>query len=153
MYETIFYSLIVIFFNFLFEYNIFIKMMTLDSLISAINFIRIYINKNLSDSQIVNKSNSLYAGTLLDRYIYYSIVYILYKIICVFLWRGDIYILNFLSTATIIPYLLNNILISKIFAIIREKKEMFVKIIISKICAITIKWYSKMYLDKEIKIA
>ena len=64
------------------EYNLFIKMITLDSLLNAIYFIKIFINNNLSDSQIVTEIGSIYTGTSLDRYIYYCLSYLFYKTVC-----------------------------------------------------------------------
>ena len=114
-------------------YNFFLKMITLDSLFNAIHFLGTYGNKNLSDSQIVLKSNSLYTGSLLDRYIYYSIIFSLYKIICMFLWRSESFILYFMGIMTIVPYIMNGILNSKIFNVIKEKKELLIKIVISEL--------------------
>jgi hypothetical protein len=53
---------------------------------------------------------------------------------------------------TIVPFIINKILTSKLFDIIRESKEMFVKVIISKIFTIIIKFYSKLYLNKDVAI-
>lgn len=134
------------------EHNFFLKMITIDSLFNAIHFFKIFINKNLTDSQIIRKTNTLYNGTLLDRYIYYLMIYSAYKCLCIFFWISNSFALYYLEILTIIPTVINIILKSKLFQIIREKKELFVKIIISKIFAIIIKFYSKLYLEKEIKI-
>lgn len=134
------------------DYNFFFKMITIDSLFNAIHFFKMYINKNLTESQIITKTNDLYKGSLLDRYIYYISIYLLYKSACIFFWLFDSFLLYYLGIVTIIPSIINIVLESKLFQIIREKKELLVKIIISKIFAIVIKLYSKMYLEKEIKI-
>ena len=134
------------------EYNLFIKMITLDSLLNAIYFIKIFINNNLSDSQIVTEIGSIYTGTSLDRYIYYCLSYLFYKTVCTLLWVGDISILYFMIIITILPPILNKILTHKIFLKIKEAKEMIVKIIIAKIFTKIIKFYSKLYLEREIKI-
>lgn len=153
MLEYVLYSTITILSSFIaYDYNFFLKMVTLDSLFNAIHFMTTFININLSESQIVTKSNSLYNGSLLDRYIYYSIVYGLYKIVCTFLWQANSFHLYFVGLMTIIPFIINKILKSKLFDIIREGKEYFVKVIISKILTIIIKFYSKIYLDKNANI-
>lgn len=153
IFESVLYSLITVSANFVaHEYNFFLKMVTLDSLFTAIHFLKTYINQNLSDSQIVLKSNSLYNGSLLDRYIYYSIIFGFYKIVCMFFWQHESPVLYFIGISTIIPFIMNKILITKLFDIIKDKKELLVKIIISKIFARIVKFYSKLYLEKDISI-
>jgi len=134
------------------DYNLFVKMITLDSLLNAIYFIKIFINNNLSESQIVTEIGSIYTGTSLDRYIYYFLSYLFYKTVCTLLWVSDISMLYFMIIMTILPPILNIILTHKIFLKIKEAKEMIVRIIIAKIFTKIIKFYSKLYLEREIKI-
>lgn len=153
MLDVIIYPMIVLITSFLsMQYNFLLKMITMDSLFNAIHFLKTYINNNLSDSQIIVKSGSLYNGSLLDRYIYYIGIYTFYKISCVFIWSSNIYILYFLLFFSIIPQIINKILDSKLFFVIRETKEQFIKVIVSKIFAGIIKFYSKLYLDKDVNI-
>ncbi len=136
----------------LYNYNLLLTQLTLDSIFSAIHFIKTFVNNNLTASQIVTTSNSLYNGTLLDRYIYYVIIYLLYKSLCMFFWISDSYILCYIGLITIIPNIFNKILLSKLFHIIRNIKELLIKIIIAKIFAMIIKLYSKLYLDKDTNV-
>jgi len=53
---------------------------------------------------------------------------------------------------TILPPILNKILTHKIFLKIKETKELIVKVIIAKIFTKIIKFYSKLYLERDIKI-
>lgn len=134
------------------EYNLFVKMITLDSLLNAIYFIKIFINKNLSESQIVSEISSIYTGGSLDRYVYYTVSYLLYKTVCTLLWVTDIPILYFMIITTILPPILNKILNHQLFIKITETKELIVKIIIAKIFVKIIKFYSKLYLERDIKL-
>lgn len=127
-------------------------MITLDSLLNAIYFLKIFINKNLTESQIVTEVGSIYSGTSLDRYIYYILSYLFYKIVCTLLWVSDIPMLYFMIIMTILPPILNKILTHKIFLKIKETKELIVKIIIAKIFTKIIKFYSKLYLERDIKL-
>jgi len=129
----------------------FFQMVAIDSLFNAINFVKTYMNQNLTDNQIIIKSNALYSGSLTDRYIYYFLVYLTYNTICTFFWLDDINLLYYMGIVSIVPYIINKIFNSKIFKIIRDKKELFIKIIIAKILSIIIKFYSKTYLKKKIK--
>ena len=71
MLESILYFSIATMASFI-PYNLLIKMFTLDSLFNAIYFIITFLNKNLTESQIIDNANNLYSNTILDRYIYYS---------------------------------------------------------------------------------
>lgn len=135
-----------------FDYNYLLKLITLDSVFSAIHFLKTFINKELSNSQILSKANSLYDGSALDRYIYYTILHLSYILICIFFWMDNSYILYYIGLITIIPNIINKILTSKLFQLIKDKKETAIKVIIAKIFTGIIKFYSKLYLEKDIKI-
>jgi hypothetical protein len=153
MIDTILYSLIIILSNYiLLDYNFFLKITSIDSLFSAIHFIKIFISRNLTDSQIISKSNALYLASLLDRYIYYIILYCICKLIGNFIWLNDNYYLYSICTFSVIPNIINYISTTQFFQKMREKKEYLIKMIISKIFVSIIKFYSKIYLQKEVII-
>lgn len=152
MFNTLIYLFVINIINFCFEYNFLLKILTLDSLFNAIHFIKIYINSNLSESQIIVHTNNLYSGSLLDRYIYYLGIYLIYKIVCIFMWTSNIYWLYYLFMLSIAPGIINKIFDSNVFLRIRLIKEQFIKIIISKIFTYIIKFYSKLYLNKDVNI-
>lgn len=153
MIDTILYfAVVTIASHIAFDYNYLLKMISIDSLFSAIHFMKSFVNKNISDSQVIKKSNSLYGGSLIDRYIYYLIVYGLYNIICAFFWIDHSYLLYYIGLLTIIPTIINKILGSKLFDVIKERKEYMAKIIISKILTMVIKFYSKLYLDRDLNL-
>jgi len=133
-----------------------INLITLDGLFSAIHFMMTFINRNLTDSQIVTISNSLYNHSLLDRYIYYLLIYGLYRILHIFFWLDNFtfisYALTYIGLLTIIPRVINILLSYKWFNYVREKKELMVKTIISKIFTAIIKVCSKLYLDKDLEM-
>ena len=129
----------------------FFEMIAIDSVFTAINFVYTYLNTDLTDQQIVSKSGALYNGSLTDRYIYYFLVYCIHNTICTFFWTPEISILYYLGIISIFPYFLNKIFASKLFRIIRSKKELMVKLIIAKLLSMIIKFYSKVYLKKKIK--
>src|SRR5439155_15347541 len=107
MLDTILYSIIIILTSYSsFHYNFFLEMITIDGLFNAIHFMKTFVNKNLTESQIITKSNALYKGSLLDRYIYYLLIYIVNKTISVFFWLSYSHILYYISILTIIPPLI-----------------------------------------------
>lgn len=139
-------------FFFLPDYNMLLKMISLDSLFTSINFFRVFLNNNITESVIINKTGTLYKGSILDRYIYYIIQYMSYLILCNAFWCSDINILYYMILFSTMPELLNHILSSNLFIIIRQKKEDIIKLIIAKQCTNLIKFFSKTYLNKDIVI-
>ena len=131
------------------NYSFLFKMITLDSLFGAIHFLFRFLDNNLTKSQIINESNSLYHGTGLDRYIYYTILYLAYKIFYYFFWVNESSLLYYIGLFTLIPAIMNKILQSNFFEIIRKKKELFVKTIIAKSLTSITKYCSRVYLNKE----
>lgn len=131
------------------NYNILLRLITLDSLFSALHFIHRFIDNNLTESQIITESNALYTGSNLDRYIYYFMVYLSYKILFNFFWLNESFIYYYIGLFTIVPCVLNRILDSKFFEIIRQKKELFIKTVLAKILTSIIKFCAKVYLNKE----
>lgn len=129
----------------------FLQMIAIDSIFSAINFMKTYLNPNLNDQQIVVKSNALYNGSLTDRYIYYFLIYFMYNTVCTFFWTSDINILYYGGILTIFPFIINKLFDSEYFKIIRAQKELLIKLAIAKILSIIIKFYSNIYLKKKIK--
>src|SRR5689334_11268538 len=110
MLNNILYSMAIIFVCFISnEYSLLCKLITLDSLFSAIYFITNFINKNLSDSQILRNTSLLYRVGILDRYIYYILLSLCYKIINIFLWTDNIIPLYYFGIISIIPYVLNRL--------------------------------------------
>ena len=129
-----------------------IKMITLDSLFTSIQSIYTYMNnKSITDSQVILQE-PVYTSSLLDRYIYYAIQFILYKAACLFMWRADLKILYYAILTTLVPPLLNRILKSKLFDKIRKRKENIMKIVLSKQIASLVQFTSSTYLSKEITI-
>jgi hypothetical protein len=126
-------------------------MIAVDSVLNAVNFMWTYLQPNLTNQQIVTQSNSLYKGSLTDRYIYYSLVYIAYNTICAYFNTPDINIIYYIGIITTLPPIINKIFSTLLFKIIREKKELTVKLFIAKILSMIIKFYSKIYLQKKIK--
>lgn len=129
-----------------------IKLITIDGLIIALNYFKIYINNDLTESQIIYRSSTLYSHSLLDRMIYYILLYLIYLIICNILWLSNVTILYFFMIIISFPVFLNKILDSNFFRIIQRRKEKIIKTILSKQITALIKFISKIYLKKNINI-
>lgn len=153
MYNFLYYLLLIIFSNYMMvDYSLIIKIISIDGLFNTIHFLKTYLNKNMTDSQIVKESYSLYNNSSLDRYIYYFIIYIVSKIINNIFWINDISIYHLIYEILIIPNILNKIINSEQFKLIKNKKEEIIKKIISKQFALGINYIAKTYLEKEVKV-
>lgn len=152
--DYIFHTLIIIgtllFIN---SYSLFVKFITIDSIFSAYHFLKLYFNTNISDSQIVYRSNLLYNVSQIDRYIFYTIQYLFYKIICWIFWVNDITIMYYAVFITIIPPILNYLITLELFTNAIKKKQELVKIIIAKQSAFMVKLFSKIYLHRDVNIS
>lgn len=155
MFETILHFGITALLGYMSEYNYLFKMITLDSLFGAMHFMHRFIDHRLTESQVISESNSLYHGTVLDRYIYYIMLYFIYKTFNYFFWihsHNISFIFYYIGLFSIVPIIINKILQSRLFEIIRQKKEMFVKTVIAKTLTSMIKFCSRVYLNKEIDL-
>lgn len=133
-------------------YNLFINLITLDSLYSAYDFVKHYYDKSISESQIILKTSTLYKGSLLDRYIIYVGEYVVYSLLCVFFWQPYFYTVYGLAVLSTLPVIINKMLDSKHFNLIRSVKEKIVKTVIAKQFTKIIKTVSKSYLDKDVAL-
>lgn len=141
-------------FYLVYDSNLLLKIIALDSLYISLQFLLGFLNRNLTDSQIINKSNTLYNFTTLDRYIYYFIIYSLFNIINIFFWIPEFYsnLIYFIFLLLAFPYFVNKILKLELFKIIINQKKYIIKKIISKIFTAIIKFYGKIYLNRDIQI-
>lgn len=133
-------------------YNLFFKMLTTDSLISAIHFIRTFFSTNISDSIILDRASSLFKGSVLDRYIIYLLSYLFYCCFCWFFWVNDFSPLYFFLFFFTLPKIINRIVTSQFYNKIREKKEEVVKIIIAKQFTMLIKFFGKTYIGRDVSV-
>ena len=134
------------------KYNMLLKMLTVDSLFSAYNFMKLFVQTNISESQIIVQSNNVYTSSAMDRYIFYFLQFIGYKVLTYSLFITDNTILYYSVFLTLIPSILNRILADDIYNFIKKKKEHVVRIILTKQLAYLIKLFSRIYLDKEISV-
>ncbi len=151
--EYVYYIIILLLVHLLpYGSNFLIKMITLDGLYTSLHSIFTYINaKPLTESQLI-EDDPVYNSSLLDRYIYYIIQYVLYKGTCLFLWKPEIKVLYYIILTTLVPPIFNWILKGRLFDAVRKRKESVMKIILSKQIASLVQFTSKTYLNKEITI-
>jgi hypothetical protein len=154
MYTTILNGIIVVLFTYFLSNNsnILVKLMSSDSLLNALSFLKVFITKRTSsESQILEFSN-VYDVPLIDRYLCYIITSMFYKIICTFLWINKYNIIEIFISLITIPSIFDKIAKSKIYPIIQNYKEYIINIIIAQKITLFIKYYSKNYLKKKIRI-
>jgi hypothetical protein len=130
------------------------KMIGIDSVLSAVNFFKAFIeNTDMTESVILKSSKKLYTSSIVERYVYYGCANIFYTTACNFFWLGDIKILYGGLIITCIPPILNKITNSNIFVKhVRKRKERMIKISASKQLVSLIKFSADSYLDKTVDI-
>ncbi len=123
---------------------------TIDSIFSAISFLKFTAIHNLTQSQIVRQMSSIYNLSLLDRYLYYASLEIAYLISKILFWQTDIQYLYYFLLITICPEIINllsSTYLKKVFNFINSEKQKFVKVVICKQISIIINNLSELCLD------
>jgi len=133
------------------ENNLLLKLVSFDSLVGAIYFIMTFVNKNLSESQILKQSNLLYNEEAIDRYIYYVTAYVCHIVLRIFFWVSGP-LPHYVAIIISIPCIMNHITKLPLFKTMIKAKEYFIKSVISQIILSIIKFYTKLYLHQDIKI-
>ncbi len=127
----------------------------IDSLFSAIYFIKFFILNESSHQELLTYINKLYKVDLINRYIYYLTLEIFYIIICNLFWNTNIIFLYYFLLLTICPEILNYICHNYLYKYINfidiEKKK-FMKVIICKQLASVINTLSMICIDKNSEI-
>ena len=131
--------------------NLLVKMITFDGIFSALCFMKTYFDHNLTDSQIISKSSSLYNSSFIDRYIYYVLLYGSVVSFNIFMW-SDVNIIGYCSLMATLPIVVNKIMKTQTFQIVRCQKELMIKHVIAKFFTVIIKFYGKLYLNHNVKV-
>jgi len=124
---------------------------TIDSLINAITFVKVNFSKDLTKSQII-ASADIYGTSLIDRYIYYILLTIIVYSIKVFFWLESHTYIAAVSYTLVIPKTLTYLLKYSPMSHIIVAKETIIKIMMAKQIKLFLSYYSKTYLNKNIKI-
>lgn len=125
---------------------------TIDSLFSSIGFLRINLIENLSQSQTLTRLYSLYQFKIIDRYLYYISLTVLYNILKLAFW-GNYYleqVLYLVLIVTLCPTLLNVILsnyFGDILFKINVEKTRLLKVLVSKAISKLVNFMSEVSLD------
>lgn len=134
---------------------IFLLSVSIDSIFSAFNFIKNFLLLNTSKQELLTSSDSLYSLTLVNRYIYYIILEIQYKLICNLFWTDNIYPLYYLLLISDSPIILNFIYreyLVNFYNKLDEEKYKFLKIIVCKHLSSIINTLSEICVDLKADI-
>jgi len=146
MYDYIFYLIAIIISIITPDYNLLLKLITLDSIYSSFDFIKSYYDKDISESQIIINNSKLYLNSFFDRLIYYALNYLFYLTVCLFLWQDDLYPIYYLLLTFTMPPVLNYILDTPPFISVFKIKEKTILTLISKQLTNVINNVSDMYI-------
>lgn len=108
---------------------------TFDGIFSALYFVKNFVLNNVDKKDLLKINQELYKVSILNRYLYYIFIQILYYIICIWFWRLEILLFEYLLLLTICPVCINFIgekILHNLFNYIDKEKRKFIKIIASK---------------------
>ncbi len=138
------------------EIPILILSVTIDSVFSAINFIKLFILDDLSHEDLLSNLNKLYKVGVIDRYIYYISLQVIYLIVSYLIWNISLTFLYWSLIVTTSPYIFNSICkkyLSETIEYVEIEKRRFFKIIICKQVAIVINTLSYVCIDRDPQIS
>lgn len=154
------YDIILLFINFLVMYicsglNLFVGLISIDSIYSAIDFIKNNSNPDLTESQVLVTNYNLYKVATIERSVYYITCQILYSFVTIFIFNSDVILIRYAIGLTLLPYIFNEYIyykLSKYFEkITYEKNELIRKFCFEQI-ANTVVHLEKTYLENEVII-
>ncbi len=128
---------------------------TIDSAFSAINFVKVFMMHDYSQKELLKKLNHLYIVDIINRYIYYVSLEVLYLVMCNFFWYYTIAPLYYILLLTICPAILNhicNVYLIKIVNFIDSEKRKFIKVVICKQLSSAINTISDICIDTNPEI-
>jgi len=154
MFDIIFNSIIFIFTCFsINNFSTFLLILSIDNFSYALDFIMNNINKSLTYHDIIFKNNRVYKIGLVERYIYYIFITLLYYFIKILILDRYVYFLKILISLMSIPYIFNQIIYENFkntFDKLCISKNKIIKLIICEQLYNIIEKINKKYLNEKI---
>lgn len=125
---------------------------TIDSIYSAFYFVNIFVMQDISKKELITNLDELYIIKIMNRYMYYLLLQLIYFIICKILWQEKIVILFYSILITTCPEIMNYIMtkyLSNVIKIIENEKIKFMRYILCKQIANVINTLSILCIDKD----
>lgn len=143
--------------------GIFLSMLSIDSIYSAVDFVKHSINQELSESMVLETNGNMYKVGIIERYIYYFSAAVVNSFLSAFVFNHYFCFAKHLLIMTMVPVIFNNYthkLCEPIFdKIISEKNDLIKKVYIEQTANIIVQ-LEKIYISettmlekKEIMIA
>ena len=132
-----------------------IALITCDSISSALHFVATFVNRNLTEEDIVDISGSLYKIPCLDRYLWYGLCSVIYHIICDLFWMNHFMPLYWSLLFINLPNIQNKItstILKNFFDQIATLKQNIIIEVLSKQISHIINEVSKVYLNKSTNV-
>lgn len=136
------------------DYSILLFSISMDSIFSSINFINLFITNDnqLSRKKFMKDLNKLYDISLVNRYLYYLTLQIIYFITCNLFWKKSLPVLYYLLVITICPVIMNYIVrnyLLNIVEIINKEEKRFFRYILCKQISNVINTISVLCIEKD----
>ncbi len=152
----IFLGFITLFFLYVFsQLNIFISMMWMDGIFSALDFFNHCLNTDLTASQALQTNSKIYNVGLIERYAYYIVITLVDFFLKVFVFNNQLTYLKYFIVITMIPTFFNNVthkyLLLFFQKITFEKNDIMKKIYVEQTANVIVQ-LEKIYISEQIMI-
>ena len=134
---------------------VFMYLVTCDSLFSAIHFLIMYVNKNMTKVDVIAKTSTLYVLSWLDRYVWYFACGLIYQTFCSILWINNIQWIIWGFVVMNFPFVQNYLVrnsLKDLFELIIKNKKNFIKESLSKQLSTIINSIGTNYMNRQNKI-
>jgi len=138
------------------EISVLLLSITIDSIFSALVFIKLFILDDLSLEDLLTNLNKIYKIKPFNRYIYYLTLEFIYTYICYLLWCESFKYLYYFLVLITCPYILNKIYEKYLLEMVKYidyEKNKFLRMILCKQFAIIINTFSNIYINKNPNIS
>ena len=150
LYDIVLFIINLIISYFMRSFSLFVSLASIDSIYTAIDFIKHNSNDELTESQVLTTSNELYKVGTMERYVYYGICQVVYSYLSIFVFNTHIPILRYCICLGLTPFIFNNAVygkMNKYFDILTKEKNAFIKKICFEQIANTVIRLEKIYLE------
>ena len=151
------YDILLFFLNILVSYicsglSLMVGLLSIDSIYSAIDFIKNNSDPGLTESQVLVTNNNLYKIPTIERSAYYLSCQLTYSFVTIFIFNSDVTLIKYAIGLTLLPCIFNKIIYTTFFKyfdkLTSEKNELIKKTCFEQI-ANTIIHIEKTYIESD----
>jgi len=127
-----------------------IKIFTIDSLVSSLEFLINY--KNYNENDLTNNQNLIYKQSLIDRYVYYVLMIFIMYTLHVFFLLVPVNCIYYALLILIFPNIITYVHDKPFYEKIKASKKKIYLLVITKILSQILEYISKQVIKKDVKL-